>query len=76
MARFRGCVKLRLIGAPTPVSRVDVALLLLVLLVVLFLFWSRNVVVRVPGLPTPISSEVLDERVSQSWHVRLGHCFG
>ena len=36
-------------------SRVDVALLLLVLFVIVFLFWSRNVVVRAPAAPTPVS---------------------
>ena len=42
-------------GARAPMSRVDVALLLLVLFVIVFLFWSRNVVVRAPAAPTPVS---------------------
>jgi len=37
-------------------SRSELALLLFVLVVVAFLFWTRNVIVRVPGVPTPISS--------------------
>lgn len=37
------------------VSRAELALLLLIVLVVAFLFWTRNVIVRVPGVPTPIS---------------------
>jgi hypothetical protein len=37
-----------------PVSRSEIALLVFVLLVIAFLFWSRNVVVRWPGIPTPI----------------------
>ena len=36
-------------------SRVDVALLLLVLFVIVFLFWSRNVVVRAPVALTPVA---------------------
>ena len=39
-------------------SRVDVALLVLALAIVLFLFWSRNVVVRVPGLSSPMWSGI------------------
>ncbi len=35
-------------------SRVDLVLLVLVLVTVLFLFWSRNVVVRTPGVSSPL----------------------
>src|SRR5215212_6728036 len=40
-------------------SRSELILLLVVLVVVAFLFWTRNVIVRVPGIPTPISSGAL-----------------
>ena len=40
-------------------SRSELTLLLFVLVVVVFLFWTRNVIVRVPGIPTPISSGAL-----------------
>jgi hypothetical protein len=40
------------------VSRVDLALLVLVLVTVAFLFWSRNVVVRTPGVSSPLWSGI------------------
>lgn len=54
-------------------TKAELALLLFVLVVVAFLFWSRNVIVRVPGVPTPISADVRWDhpssaaRVSQEW---------
>ena len=42
-------------------SRSELTLLLFVLVVVAFLFWTRNVIVRVPGVPTPISGGALVE---------------
>jgi hypothetical protein len=46
-------------------SRAELALLLLVLLVIVFLFWSRNVIVRAPvdATPTPIALSQADQVV-------------
>lgn len=58
-------------GGAAVITRAELALVLLVLFVVAFLFWSRNVVVRTPGITTPISAAVGQlssaARVNQEW---------
>ena len=55
------------------ISRSELALLLLVLLVVAFLFWSRNVIVRAPGVPT--SSVIPSEATTPDPSVRVPRSF-
>jgi hypothetical protein len=49
-------------GGSDLISRSELALLIFVVLVVVFLFWSRNVIVRGPVNPTPTSVELPDHQ--------------